>query len=172
MSYYLIFFFFFLNRVNCLLTSVCFTVYFPWLQTMTSFLMHANSVTNLVKFFCVFKIHPQSIPRGRPFLAHQLPPGCFLRPRTLPPRRQASKALMDSSDTSGVRLCPCLASFSWIMVSLLLSRKMLSLHQLVDTPPAPHFHLPAFPHVPGVRSLETWSSINLPPVRQNGGGGF
>lgn len=47
-SYYLIFF---LSWANCLLTSVCFAVYFPWLWTMASFLMHANSVTNPVQFF-------------------------------------------------------------------------------------------------------------------------
>lgn len=69
-------FFFSLSWANCLLTSVCFTVYFPWLQTMASFL-HANSVANLSKLFCVFKIDLQSIVTGATL------PGCHLKPRQL-----------------------------------------------------------------------------------------
>lgn len=109
-------FFFFLSWANCLLTSVCFTVYFPWLQTMASFL-HANSVANLSKLFCVFKIDLQSIATGATL------PGCHLKPRQLStpappltdtfstsaaPHLQALQGILEdpSSNASCVRLCP------------------------------------------------------------------
>ena len=164
MSYYLIFFF--LSWAKCLLTSVCFTVYFPWLQTVASLLMHANSVTNLVNFFVPSKYTHNLSLGGQP-LQGLSPSHVISSPLQLPPWRlsppqeqlpfQAAKVFLDPSNALGIRLCPCLAPFYWVTVYPLLLRKMLSLHQLIDTPR--HFHLPAFTHVPGVWSFEPWSSM-------------
>ena len=139
---------------------------FSLASNVASLLMHANSVTNLVNFFVPSKYTHNLSLGGQP-LQGLSPSHVISSPLQLPPWRlsppqehlpfQAAKVFLDPSNALGIRLCPCLAPFYWVTVYPLLLRKMLSLHQLIDTPR--HFHLPAFTHVPGVWSFEPWSSM-------------
>lgn len=172
-SYYLIFF---LSWANCLLTSVCFTVYFPWLQTMASFLMHANSVTNLVRFFVSWKYIYNPALCVQPLLAISshlsslplpLPPWCPFHP--CGPLQALQHIVTDSSsDTSCIRLCPCLSFLQRNRILTALQKNIDCLHQLKPTPS--HRCFSAFTHaVPGVWSFELWPSMQLPFVRYKGG---
>lgn len=118
------------------MTSLSFTVYFSWLQTTASFLMHANSVTNAVTFFCAFEIGLPPIPSRAALPGNHLTPGQLAIPAPsvtpLPqlPRSKPSNCLTDSSSmTCRIRLTPLPGSF--------LQRDHIPtrLHQLTDIPP-------------------------------------
>lgn len=160
--YYL---FFFSQLSKLLLTSVCFTVYFPWLQTMASFL-HANSVANLSKLFCVFKIDLQSIATGATL------PGCHLKPRQL---ATPAPSLPDTFSTSAAPHLQALQAF-WrtLLLMFLASGYAPTCSCLLSNPIPTSLEALSFPFLclylccSGVWSFELWSPLCLPPVRYNG----